>query len=154
MNERGMRVPGDSPIADSIQFDARFRGRSRSFANRVTRADGVDPGRVALACGAGRSRSYGHQAQGRNRLKLMAALLLCTIPSMAGAATLADYVLVDKSEHTLTAMADGKPIAVFKAGFGVSPAPKESDGCISMDNSDMKELWEMVRVPVPIEIRP
>jgi murein L,D-transpeptidase YafK len=29
-----------------------------------------------------------------------------------------------------------------------------TDGCISLDNSDMKKLWDMVRVPVPIEIVP
>ena len=140
----------------------------------------------------------------------------------------ADRVVVDKSEHTLTAYADGKVIATFKAGFGVYPGPKErqgdrktpegkyvldyknensafyrsihisypneadrkrarkggyptggdimvhgqpsdprlvravarwpnndwTDGCISLDNSDMKKFWDMVRVPVPIEIRP
>ena len=29
-----------------------------------------------------------------------------------------------------------------------------TDGCISLSNTDMKAFWEMVRVPVPIEIRP
>ena len=29
-----------------------------------------------------------------------------------------------------------------------------TDGCISLENSDMKQFWELVRVPVPIEIRP
>lgn len=29
-----------------------------------------------------------------------------------------------------------------------------TDGCISLSNADMKKLWNMVRVPVPIEIRP
>ena len=29
-----------------------------------------------------------------------------------------------------------------------------TDGCISLSNTDMKQFWEMVRVPVPIEIRP
>lgn len=162
-------------------------------------------------------------------MKALACLLLCLAPSFAQATELADYVLVDKSEHTLTAMAKGKPIATFKAGFGVYPdGPKQrqgdrktpegkyvldyknensaffraihisypnaddrrrarrggynpggdimvhgqpsdprlvhavarwpnndwTDGCISLDNSDMKKFWDMVRVPVPIEIRP
>ena len=29
-----------------------------------------------------------------------------------------------------------------------------TDGCISLSNVDMKKLWELVRVPVPIEIVP
>lgn len=29
-----------------------------------------------------------------------------------------------------------------------------TDGCISLSNTDMKRFWEMVRVPVPIEIVP
>jgi murein L,D-transpeptidase YafK len=29
-----------------------------------------------------------------------------------------------------------------------------TDGCISLSTTDMKQFWEMVRVPVPIEIRP
>jgi murein L,D-transpeptidase YafK len=29
-----------------------------------------------------------------------------------------------------------------------------TDGCISLSNVDMKKFWEMVRVPVPIEIVP
>jgi murein L,D-transpeptidase YafK len=29
-----------------------------------------------------------------------------------------------------------------------------TDGCISLDNTDMKRLWAMVRVPIPIEIVP
>jgi murein L,D-transpeptidase YafK len=29
-----------------------------------------------------------------------------------------------------------------------------TDGCISLSNVDMKRLWELVRVPVPIEIVP
>lgn len=29
-----------------------------------------------------------------------------------------------------------------------------TDGCISLSNVDMKRLWEMVKVPVPIEIVP
>jgi murein L,D-transpeptidase YafK len=33
-------------------------------------------------------------------------------------------------------------------------SPDWTDGCISLDNADMKKLWEMVRVPIPIEIVP
>ena len=33
-------------------------------------------------------------------------------------------------------------------------SPDWTDGCISLDNSDMKKLWEMVQGPVPIEIVP
>ena len=33
-------------------------------------------------------------------------------------------------------------------------SPDWTDGCISLDNADMKKLWEMVQVPVPIEIVP
>ena len=29
-----------------------------------------------------------------------------------------------------------------------------TDGCISLSNTDMKAFWEMIRVPVPIEIKP
>jgi murein L,D-transpeptidase YafK len=29
-----------------------------------------------------------------------------------------------------------------------------TDGCISLSNTDMRRFWEMIRVPVPIEIRP
>ncbi len=29
-----------------------------------------------------------------------------------------------------------------------------TDGCISLSNTDMKRFWQMVRVPVPIEIVP
>jgi murein L,D-transpeptidase YafK len=162
-------------------------------------------------------------------LKLLACILLLLLPSLAGATEYADYVLVDKSEHTLTVMSKGKVIAVYKAGFGVYPqGPKErqgdrktpegkyvldyknpnsayyrsihvsypnaedrkrarkggynpggdimvhgqpsdprvvravarwpnndwTDGCISLLNSDMAKFWAMVRVPVPIEIRP
>ena len=34
------------------------------------------------------------------------------------------------------------------------PSPDWTDGCISLSNADMKRLWEMVEVPVPIEIVP
>ena len=34
------------------------------------------------------------------------------------------------------------------------PSPDWTDGCISLDNADMKKLWEMVQVPTPIEIVP
>ena len=34
------------------------------------------------------------------------------------------------------------------------PSPDWTDGCISLDNADMKKLWEMVKVPTPIEIVP
>jgi len=34
------------------------------------------------------------------------------------------------------------------------PNPDWTDGCVSLLNTDMKRLWEMVRVPVPIEIAP
>ena len=156
-------------------------------------------------------------------------LLLAFGPSVAAAAEVADRVLVDKSEHTLTVYAQGKAIATFKAGFGVYPVgPKErqgdrktpegkyvldyknpnsayyrsihvsypnnadrararragvptggdimvhgqpsdprvvraiarwpnndwTDGCISLSNADMARLWELVDVPVAIEIRP
>jgi murein L,D-transpeptidase YafK len=154
--------------------------------------------------------------------------MLLLLPCSAGASEYADAVLVDKSEHTLTVLAKGRAIAVFKAGFGVYPGAKErqgdrktpegkyvldyknensafyrsihisypnaedrararrggyptggdimvhgqpsdprlvravarwpnddwTDGCISLKNSDMKAFWAMVRVPVPIEIRP
>ena len=29
-----------------------------------------------------------------------------------------------------------------------------TDGCISLSNSDMEQLWELVDVPVPIELKP
>src|SRR6185436_19428515 len=62
-------------------------------------------------------------------LKLLACILLLLLPSLAGATEYADYVLVDKSEHTLTVMSKGKVLAVFKAGFGVYPdGPKERQG--------------------------
>jgi len=32
--------------------------------------------------------------------------------------------------------------------------PDWTDGCIALDNADMKKFWDMVQVPVPIEIRP
>jgi len=34
------------------------------------------------------------------------------------------------------------------------PNPDWTDGCVSLLNSDMKRLWELVTVPVPIEIKP
>ncbi|UWX04393.1 L,D-transpeptidase family protein [Pseudoxanthomonas sp. NC8] len=34
------------------------------------------------------------------------------------------------------------------------PSPDWTDGCIALSNADMAALWEMVRVPVPIEISP
>jgi murein L,D-transpeptidase YafK len=34
------------------------------------------------------------------------------------------------------------------------PNPDWTDGCISLSNTDMKRLWELVDVPVPIEITP
>jgi murein L,D-transpeptidase YafK len=155
-------------------------------------------------------------------------LLLCVLPSLCAAQTYADSVLVDKSDHTLTVLANGHPLAVFKASFGAYPGPKErqgdgktpegryvldyknenssfyraihisypnaddrararrggyrtggdimvhgwpseprlvfaiarwpnadwTNGCIALANSDMQKFWDMVRVPVPIEIRP
>lgn len=162
-------------------------------------------------------------------VKAIACTMLCLLPAIAGAQELADRVLVDKSEHTLTVFANDKVIASFTAGFGVYPeGPKQrqgdrktpegkyvldyknersayyrsihisypnnedrararrggyspggdimvhgqpsdprvvravarwpnndwTDGCISLSNTDMKQFWEMVKVPVPIEIRP
>ena len=156
-------------------------------------------------------------------------LLLLALPGIAAAAAHADQILVDKSEHRLTVLSQGKVIASFAAGFGVYPdGPKErqgdrktpegkyvldyknpnsafyrsihisypnaadrararrggyntggdimihgqpsdprlvravarwpnpdwTDGCVSLSNTDMKRLWELVEVPVPIEIRP
>lgn len=34
------------------------------------------------------------------------------------------------------------------------PYPDWTDGCIALSNADMQALWERVRVPTPIEIRP
>jgi murein L,D-transpeptidase YafK len=155
-------------------------------------------------------------------------LLLALAAPVAAAEPLAERVLVDKSEHTLTVYARGQAIATFKAGFGVYAGPKQrqgdrktpegkyvldyknpnsayfrsihvsypnnadrararragvptggdimvhgqpndrriaaaialwpspdwTDGCISLSNADMTRFWELVRVPVPIEIVP
>lgn len=29
-----------------------------------------------------------------------------------------------------------------------------TDGCIALNNEDMQEVWDRVRVPLPIEIEP
>jgi murein L,D-transpeptidase YafK len=34
------------------------------------------------------------------------------------------------------------------------PNPDWTDGCISLSNTDMQKLWDLVDVPVPIEIVP
>lgn len=34
------------------------------------------------------------------------------------------------------------------------PYPDWTDGCIALSDADMQALWERVRVPTPIEIRP
>jgi hypothetical protein len=34
------------------------------------------------------------------------------------------------------------------------PYPDWTDGCIALSNADMQALWDMVRVPIPIEIVP
>jgi murein L,D-transpeptidase YafK len=41
-----------------------------------------------------------------------------------------------------------------RAAVALWPSPDWTDGCISLENADMKRFWELVRVPVPIEIRP
>ena len=83
------------------------------------------------------------------------AVLLFAIPSMAGATSCADRVTVDKSEHTLTVYARDEANSAFYRSIHISyPNNDWTDGCISLSNTDMKQFWQMVRVPVPIEIRP
>jgi murein L,D-transpeptidase YafK len=36
----------------------------------------------------------------------------------------------------------------------IYPLPDWTDGCIALSDADMKRLWDMVRVPVPIRIIP
>ena len=45
---------------------------------------------------------------------------------------------------------DPRATEAIKAARGID----WTDGCIAMNNVDMKKFWDMVRVPVPIEIRP
>ena len=40
------------------------------------------------------------------------------------------------------------------AAIALWPSPDWTDGCISLSNADMARLWELVDVPVAIEIRP
>ena len=52
-------------------------------------------------------------------------------------------------------MVHGQPNdARVAAAVALWPSPDWTDGCISLSNADMKRLWELVDVPVPIEIRP
>ena len=40
------------------------------------------------------------------------------------------------------------------AAIALWPSPDWTDGCISLSNADMLRFWNLMRVPVPIEIVP
>ncbi|WP_197426994.1 L,D-transpeptidase family protein [Noviluteimonas gilva] len=162
------------------------------------------------------------------RFLLLAVAVLC-IGAAQAKATYADKILVDKSERRLWVIVDGKTVATYRIGLGLSPAGHKqregdkktpeghyvldyknatsafyrsihisypnaedrarakrqgvppggaimihgeandpriraavaaypsrdwTDGCISLSNADMLALWNQVRVPIPVEIRP
>lgn len=52
-------------------------------------------------------------------------------------------------------MIHGQPNnAVVAQAVRLYPSPDWTDGCIALSNADMQALWDLVRVPLPIEIVP